>query len=119
MVSMEDLISQYFTETSKGNASERKRNEMKLLGVKGIGSAVKRYIDKDDKDSIGCIVDKQLEKSIDRLMSIDDMEDEQVDDQLMFFKQEREEEKAEAALDAPDRRARVHTSMQSDDRDAN
>ena len=132
MVSMEDLISQYFTETSKGNASERKKNEMKLLGVKGIGSAVKRYIDKDDKDSIGCIVDKQLEKSIDRLMSIDDMEDEQVDDQLMFFKQEREKEKggslttakveeeeAEAALDAPDRRARVQTSMQSDDRDAN
>ena len=65
-------------------------------------------------------------------MSIDDMEDEQVDDQLMFFKQEREKEKggslttakveeeeAEAALDAPDRRARVQTSMQSDDRDAN
>merc|ERR1712141_527491 len=30
-----------------------------------------------------------------------------------------EEEEAEAALDAPDRRARVHTSMQSDDRYAN
>ena len=60
----------------------RKKNEMKLLGVKGIGSAVNRFIEKDDKDSIGCIVDRQFQKSVDKLMSMVDIEDEQVDEQV-------------------------------------
>ena len=123
MVSMEDLISQYFTETSKGTTEEKTRNEMKLLGVKGIGSALNRFIDKEDKDSIGCIVDKQFQKSVDVLMSIDDIDDEQVDDQLLSFRREREknsggyeaaskieEAEAEVALNAPNRKTQSNNS---------
>ena len=120
MVSMEDLIGQYFTETSKGTTEEKNKNEMKLLGVKGIGSALNRFIDKEDKDGIGCIVDKQFQKSVDMLMSIDDIDDEQVDDQLLSFRREREkhsggyaaackmeEAEAEATLNAPNRKAKL------------
>ena len=126
MISMEDLISQYFVEAGKGNADERKKNEMKLLGVKGVGSAVNRFIEKEDKDSIGCIVDRQFQKTVDRLMSIADIEDEQVDEQLGEFKQERarmtgsldlaklEAEEAEAALDAPNRKSRTEVSVNDD-----
>ena len=123
MVSMEDLISQYFTETSKGTTEEKNKNEMKLLGVKGIGSALNRFIDKEDKDSISCIVDKQFEKLVNMLMSIDDIDDEQVDDQLSSFKRQREksnggnaaackmeEDEAEAALNAPNRQMQLDNS---------
>ena len=90
---------------------------MKLIGVKGIGSALNRFIEKEDKDSIGCIVDRQFQKTIDKLMSIDGLEDEQVDEQLSHIKQEREkmtggsaaaltleQEDAEEALNAPSRK---------------
>merc|ERR1712062_276369 len=120
---MEDLISQYFTETSKGTTEEKNKNEMKLLGVKGIGSALNRFIDKEDKDSISCIVDKQFEKLVNMLMSIDDIDDEQVDDQLSSFKRQREksnggnaaackmeEDEAEAALNAPNRQMQLDNS---------
>ena len=122
MISMEDLISQYFTEAGKGNIEERKKNEMKLLGVKGIGSAVNRFIEKEDKDSVGCIVDRQFQKTVDKLLSMDDVDDEQVDEKLELLKKEREkvkggaaaaakleEEEAEAELDAVDRK-RAETS---------
>lgn len=127
MVSMEDLISEYFVEAGKGNAEEKKRNEMKLIGVKGIGSALNRFIEKEDKDSIGCIVDRQFQKTVDRLMSVDGLEDEQVDEQLSHIKQEREkkaggsaaaltleEEDAEAALNAPNRK--LHTELYPDNK---
>ena len=117
MISMEDLISQYFTEAGRGNLEDRKKNEMKLLGVKGIGSAVNRFIEKEDKESIGCIVDRQFQKTVNKLMSMDDIEDEQVDEQLGHLKQERErmtggavaaakleEQEAEDALDEPNRK---------------
>ena len=57
-------------------------------------------------------------------MSIDDLEDEQVDDQLSYFKKEREkmigesaaaikqeEEEAEATLNAPNRKPRTDPSI--------
>ena len=118
MVSMEDLIGQYFTEAGKaGNADDRRKNQMKLVGVKGIGSAVNRLIEKDDKDGVGCIVDRQFQKTVDKLLSVHDIEDEHVDSELEKLKKERErttggadaaakmeEAEAEAALDAPDRK---------------
>ena len=51
--SMEDLIAQYFQQADGGN-------QLKLLGIKSIGAAVKAYIDKDDKDAIRLIVENQV-----------------------------------------------------------
>merc|ERR1719479_40681 len=128
---MEDLISEYFIEAGKGNLEEKKRNEMKLIGVKGIGSALNRFIEKEDRDSIGCIVDRQFQKSVDKLMSIDGLEDEQVDDQLSYIKQEREkkagsssaltleEEDAEATLNAPGRKLDREVYLDNQNRDEN
>ena len=118
MVSMEDLISQYFTEAGKGNKEERKKNEMKLLGVKGIGSAVNRFIEKEDKDSFGCIVDRQFQKTVDKLLSMDDIEDEHVDEQLGRFKQEREGIKGAASAKLEEDEAalnRIRTDPSSGD----
>ncbi len=55
--SMEDLIQQYF------NTTKDEKSQLKLLGVKGIVEAVSSYIEKDNKEAISLIVDKQLDKT--------------------------------------------------------
>lgn len=106
--SMEDLISTFF---------ENGNNGLKLLGVKGIGAAVKRFIDKDDRDAIALIVDKQLKKVLDVMGDLD-VEDDQVDEELDRIRvaregastsakgvkgQNLEAQEADAILDASDR----------------
>lgn len=54
---MEDLIQQYF------NTTKDEKSQLKLLGVKGIVEAVSSYIEKDNKEAISLIVDKQLDKT--------------------------------------------------------
>ncbi|XP_040575293.1 double-strand break repair protein MRE11 isoform X2 [Lepeophtheirus salmonis] len=60
--SMKDFISQYFNDM----ASDEKK-KLKLLGVRGIATAVENFIEKDHKDSISIIVDKQLKKAYDSI----------------------------------------------------
>ena len=54
--SMEDLIGQYFSQTED-------KNQLQLLGIKSIGTAVKAFIDKEDKEAINVIVDNQVKAS--------------------------------------------------------
>jgi double-strand break repair protein MRE11 len=51
--SMEDLIGQYFSQTED-------KNQLQLLGIKSIGTAVKAFIDKEDKDAVNVIVENQV-----------------------------------------------------------
>ena len=47
-------IAQYF-------CSAEEKNQLQLLGIKSIGTAVKAFIDKEDKDAINLIVENQVE----------------------------------------------------------
>ncbi len=46
-------IAQYF-------ARAEDKNQLRLLGIKSIGTAVKAFIDKEDKDAINVIVENQV-----------------------------------------------------------
>lgn len=51
--SMEDLVGQYFTRAED-------KSKLHLLGIKSAGAAVKAFVEKDDKDAIGVIVENQV-----------------------------------------------------------
>ena len=55
-VNMVDLVAKYFERT------EGKKADMKALGVKGIGDAVVKHAEKDDKDALTFVVRKQMKK---------------------------------------------------------
>ena len=56
-VSMVDLVAKYFEKTS-GN-----KVDLKALGVRGIGDAVLKYGEKDDRDALTAVVRKQTKKA--------------------------------------------------------
>lgn len=56
-VNMVDLVAKYFEKT------EGKKSDMKALGVKGIGDAVVKLAEKDDKDALTSVVKKQMKKA--------------------------------------------------------
>jgi len=80
--SMEELIVQYFRTTEDDKA------QLKLLGVKGIAQAVSNFIEKDDKDAIAIIVDKQLGKTKQELLQRQeaDADDDAIDEALSKYK---------------------------------
>ena len=53
--SMEELVGQYFTRAED-------KSKLHLLGIKSAGAAVKAFIEKDDKDAIGVIVENQVDQ---------------------------------------------------------
>ena len=56
-VSMVDLVAKYFEKTSGNKA------DLKALGVRGIGDAVLKYGEKDDRDALTAVVRKQTKKA--------------------------------------------------------
>ena len=56
-VSMVDLVAKYFEKTSGNKA------DLKALGVRGIGDAVIKYGEKDDRDALTAVVRKQTKKA--------------------------------------------------------
>jgi len=61
-VTMEDLVMEYF------NSQTDDKNQLSVLSVRGIGGAVKSYIEKDDKDAVKYNVDKTMEKAYNTLL---------------------------------------------------
>lgn len=94
--SMEDLILQYFNTTTDD------RSQLKLLGIRGIAQAVSNYIEKDDKDAVAIIVDKQLNKTLKALKEREDEDGDgdelitsgdpeaDIDDRLGAYKKQRQ-----------------------------
>lgn len=68
-VTMEDLVKEYF------HSQTESKNQLSILDVKGVGAAVKSYIEKDDKDALKCAIDKAMEKAYNTLMNREDDED--------------------------------------------
>jgi len=68
-VTMEDLVKEYF------DSQNESKNQLSILDVKGVGAAVKSYIEKDDKDALKCAIDKAMEKAYNTLMNREDDED--------------------------------------------
>merc|ERR1719154_799451 len=61
-VTMEDLVMEYF------NSQTDDKNQLSVLSVRGIGGAVKSYIEKDDKDAVKYNVDKTMERAYNTLL---------------------------------------------------
>jgi len=61
-VTIEDLVADYF------NNQTDDKNKLAVLTVRNIGGAVKTFIDKDDKDALKHVIDRELEKAYDKLM---------------------------------------------------
>merc|ERR1712179_814500 len=72
-VTMEDLVKEYF------NSQTDNKNQLSVLDVKGVGAAVKSYIEKDDKDALKCAIDKAMEKAYNALLNREDDDDDEVD----------------------------------------
>ena len=69
-VTLEDLVMEYF------NSQTDDKNQLSVMNVRGIGAAVKNYIEKDDKESLKYVVDKAMEKAYNTLLDRgDDMEE--------------------------------------------
>ena len=109
--SMEDLVAKYFSEINKNG-------EMQVLGVQGIGNAVKRYIEKEDKESLGAAIDRQLKKTLDALENAH-VEPQDVDEELERLKAERNKnppkQDEEEVLPVSSRPDRNHDDQDSDD----
>jgi hypothetical protein len=62
--------------------------QLRLLSVNGIAAAVKNFIEKDDKDSISTIVERQLKKTMDNVATrdMDDDDDDAIDDALDCYR---------------------------------
>ncbi len=84
--SMEQLLAEYF------GASDDKE-QLKLLSVAGLATAVKYFIEKDDKEAIATIVDKQMKKTVDNVKRRceEDDEDDDIDTAVEEYRRERRE----------------------------
>ena len=72
-VTMEDMVMEYF------NSQTDDKNKLSVLNVRGIGAAVKNYIEKDDKEALKYVVDKAMEKAYNTLLDRGDDIDEGID----------------------------------------
>nr|XP_053643704.1 double-strand break repair protein MRE11-like [Cherax quadricarinatus] len=115
---VEDLVEQYFA------GLEDQNQQLFLLTERGLASAVRSFVEKDDKDAISEIVKHQLEKTKKHILSLDKefVEDDVEEDVIMYRLErmtrdpKREEEEAVAALNNPERvRTRVSDSNYEDD----
>ena len=73
-VTMEDLVKEYF------NSQTDDKNKLSVLDVKGVGAAVKSYIEKDDKDALKCAIDKAMEKAYNSLLNREQDDDEDINE---------------------------------------
>merc|ERR1711942_622414 len=71
---MEDLVKEYF------NSQTDDKNKLSVLDVKGVGAAVKSYIEKDDKDALKCAIDKAMEKAYNSLLDREQDDDEDINE---------------------------------------
>ncbi len=91
---MEDLILQYFD-------TMEDKSQLRLLSVRGIAQAVSNFIEKDDRDAVGLIVEKQLQQSLEQLKTRQgdndpDVIDEELDEYRRLRAERRVDEVAEA-----------------------
>merc|ERR1719154_891141 len=72
-VTMEDLVMEYF------NSQTDDKNQLSVLSVRGIGGAVKSYIEKDDKDAFKYNVDKTMERAYNTLLDRGEEDDDDLE----------------------------------------
>ena len=84
-ITMEDLVAEYFK--TQTNA----KNRLAVLNMKGIGEAVKTFIDKDDKDALRSSVGDDKDKAYDGVKDRDDAL-EYLDKMLGDLEEEEEED---------------------------
>ena len=119
------MIQEYF-ETEKNDSNKC----LELLGSKGLSTAVKHYIDKNDKHAVNTMVNRQLDKVINKLKEQEIDDEEEFDENLKLLrnsqkatnvKQEEVEEAemilAEASKNAPRDEVRVIHDNEDDDDD--
>eukprot|EP00057_Strongylocentrotus_purpuratus_P023252 XP_011677726.1 PREDICTED: double-strand break repair protein MRE11A [Strongylocentrotus purpuratus] len=80
---VEDLVRKYFSETEE-------TKQLELLSEKGLGQAVREYVDKEEKEAIQALVKHQLSQTQGQLKNRKTTE-EHIDDELHRFKVERRE----------------------------
>lgn len=80
VMNMDEILAEYFASTEDDNT------QLKVLGVKGLGAAVKNFVEKDDKDAIGLIINKQFEKTLNALRDMDILEDDDIDTAISDYK---------------------------------
>ncbi|XP_052818533.1 double-strand break repair protein MRE11-like [Mya arenaria] len=110
---VEDMVKEYFTQ-----ADEKLR--LQVLTEKGIGEAVKEFVDKEEKDAIPQLVIYQLERTQDHLKKRSTNED-VIDDEVHRYKEERqrrkedEQELEEAKKVVPKRQPDITIGESDDD----
>ena len=117
---IEDLIQEYF-DANKDNSAKR----LDLLGAKGVGQAVKHYVEKNEKLAVTTMVNKQMTKIVQKLNTMDVDSEEAFDECLKMIKdplkinlKEEEKEAQEILASAPKAEyEEIHAIPESDQDD--
>ncbi|GFG28649.1 hypothetical protein Cfor_05677 [Coptotermes formosanus] len=100
---VEMIVERYFAEVATDK-------HLQVLSVKGLVEAASRFVDKDDRDALACVIDHQINKTVSHLLSRNLTEDE-IDEEIERFRQERLAKAEEEAVDA--RKMLAHPSRQN------
>ncbi|XP_052264918.1 double-strand break repair protein MRE11-like isoform X2 [Dreissena polymorpha] len=84
---VEDMVKEYFSKADE-------KLKLQVLSEKGIGMAVKEFVDKEERDAIPDLVTHQLKKTQDHLKKRSTNED-VIDEEVHRFKEERQRSKEE------------------------
>lgn len=91
---VQTVVERYFSEVAPDK-------HLKILSIKGLAEAASRFVDKDDKEAMFSLVDHQIKKTVDHLLSLN-VTEEGIDDAIEIFRQERLLKAEEEAKDARD-----------------
>lgn len=89
---VEMIVERYFAEAATDK-------HLQILSVKGLVEAASRFVDKDDREALAFVVDHQIKKTVNHLLSKNLTEDE-IDEEVEKFRQERLAKADEEAIDA-------------------
>jgi len=103
---VEMIVERYFAEVATDK-------HLQILSIKGLVEAASRFVDKDDRDALACVIDHQINKTVSHLLSRNLTEDE-IDEEIEKFRQERLTKTEEEAIDA--RKMLSHPSRQNPSR---
>uniref|UniRef100_A0A2Z5U614 Double-strand break repair protein n=1 Tax=Reticulitermes speratus TaxID=60591 RepID=A0A2Z5U614_9NEOP len=100
---VEMIVEHYFAEVATDK-------HLQILSIKGLVEAASRFVDKDDRDALACVIDHQVNKTVSHLLSRNLTEDE-IAEEIERLRQERLTKAEEEAIDT--RKMLAHPSRQN------
>lgn len=82
-VHVESIVEDFFKSARSNNDDA---NTLEVLSEHALSEAVKTCVERDDKDAISLVIDKQIEKVCSHLMKIKDLDEEDIEEHLENYR---------------------------------